>query len=80
MVNYPPNPIQEKEKGLTGDLAKAMEELKKVRGHIVSHPLDFLKDDLQVSWKLKAPVAKLISKAPEAQLDPDHPDYYKLPF
>ena len=58
----------------------AKKELEKVRGHIVSHPLDFLKDDLQIHWTLKLPISGQIPKAPEAQLDPDHPDYYKLPF
>ena len=37
-----------------------MEELKKVQGHIVSYPLDFLKDDLQVSWNFQLPFLGLL--------------------
>ena len=41
---------------------EAKKELKKVQGHIVLQPLDFLKDTLGVTGKYKLPVAGEIPK------------------
>ena len=43
-------------------MAAANKELGKIRGHVVLHPLHFLKDDLEVSGKFTLPIADVITK------------------